>query len=206
MKNRWLGLIMVIGLVAAGCASPDSNSGHDESIQVDGDWTIAVYNPDGSLAKHVEFSNNFLGETQLTSVLARTGIVGPWTIFFESSTGTNDPCTDGAAASSCNLLEPEAEPQFGPAGPNISFDLSVGPDPSDDEVLVLSGTHTASRDGEIGIVSTSVFVCAPGEGPFPCTIADGGVFTRHFMDAGSEIPVTNGQLVDITVRISFTTG
>lgn len=204
MKRRWLGLIMVMGLVAAGCATPDSNSGPDQTIQIHGDWTISVYDPDGSLAHHVEFTNNFLGETQLTSVLARTGIVGPWTIFFESSGGTDDPCTDGTAPSSCNLFEPEAEPQIGPSGPHLSYDLSVGPDSSDDGVLVLSGTHIASRDGEIGIVSTSFYVCAPEEGPFPCTITDGGVFTRHFMDSG--IPVVEGQLVDISVRISFTTG
>jgi hypothetical protein len=71
--------------------------GQHEGIKVHGHWTIDVRNPDGSLARHVEFENGlqFSGVDLLPALLGRTASPGAWAIVLSSSFGSNvpGPCT-----------------------------------------------------------------------------------------------------------------
>jgi hypothetical protein len=94
VRLRSIGLFAVLVLVIASCGSGSPEAGDSsEGIQVHGDWTIDIYNKDGSLDQHVEFSNALKdqGAHDLISALAglRT-FSGDWQILLEGL--VNDPC------------------------------------------------------------------------------------------------------------------
>lgn len=58
MRFRSIALLALLALATASCGGgAPMASGPSEGIQIHGDWTIDVFNEDGSLADHVEFSN-----------------------------------------------------------------------------------------------------------------------------------------------------
>ena len=73
MRVRAVGVVALMALVLASCggATPEA-AGPSEGIQVHGDWTIDIYNPDGTLDEHVEISNALgpNGDAQLINHLA----------------------------------------------------------------------------------------------------------------------------------------
>ena len=62
-------------------ASTAPSDGQSEGIQVHGHWVIEVSNPDGTLAKVVEFDNDLdpdSGARHLVAVLGKTQTQGVW--------------------------------------------------------------------------------------------------------------------------------
>jgi hypothetical protein len=188
MRVRRIGLVAVIGLLIASCGGGSVESSAEpmsDGIGVHGAWTIDVYNPDGSLDDHLEFHNALLpsGEQAIAEVLSGYASPNGWQIRLESGGSADSPC--GASGSSVPCVIPGA--QLGLPG---------------DGSLILSGTATADIDGNIGLVTSSVFIT-----PFSSTDSTLTDFTQKpVADAnGAAIRVDAGQSIQVEVILSFGT-
>jgi len=186
--------------------SPGERQGADrgksgEGIKVHGHWVLEVHNPDGSLVSRTEFENSLTQNTAspfLASLLARNVSIGFWSIVLASNAGTN-PCSVnspslGTLVVPCNIVEPHDPLTF----PH-SFNLAVTGAPT---ALQLSGSVTAERDADIQVVSTHFVQCGPtANASTSCPNPATGTFTSRLL--AQPVPVAAGQIVQVTVTISF---
>jgi len=202
MGRRVLAVVAVMGLVLASCggAGPEIASGPSEAIQVHGDWTIDVFNTDGTLDQHHEFSNALTstGEQLLAGLISRESAPGLWHIDLFGNLEEANPCLNQFDTPvACRITE-----VGGPGDPGFtSFDLVVELVPT--SVARLSGSVTAGRDGTIGNVRSHLGECPPADSPAtPCTTT-GSSFTNT---GAGNVAVAEGQIIQVTVDISFATG
>ncbi|MGA7096410.1 MAG: hypothetical protein WB245_02455 [Acidimicrobiia bacterium] len=194
MRLRSLGLLAVIALVVASCggAQPEA-SAPSEGIVVHGDWTIDIYNPDGSLDQHTEFSNALgpNGGNSLAGFLVGQATPGMWLVRLYGS-DTNGPCKT-------------YEPSFGTCA------LTASAVNNSDGSLTVTASGTAENDGEIATVDTKIATCGNNVTPADCPAA----YDPLFDDTGSSLTekdltapetVSAGQSIQVEVVISFTSG
>jgi hypothetical protein len=205
MRLRSLGLLAVIALVVASCggAQPEAST-PSEGIVVHGDWTIDIYNPDGSLDQHKEFSNSLAstGTQNLARFLTSGAATGSWSVLL-IGVSTDSICTDGTAQHFCEITEPGAQTT---SYPYISDTLSVGVDASN--AIVLSGDVVAAFDGNVGSVATTLGACASTTASADCTSGNsfGGLPRVMTQTSITPVDVVAGQSVHVEVLISFTSG
>ena len=199
MRVRLVGLVALMALVIASCgsAAPEAG-GSGEGIQVHGDWTMDIYNQDGSLDRRVDFSNALTqnGNEMLNLILG--GAEFPQC---KGDFDCDDPdsTTDWAVHLDDRGNEPPCEDSDGNAN-RCFVQMSVDADALPEQ-LILTGSRTAQRDGQIDVVSTMVGL---KHHPFY------ELFTEKvFVDEnGADRPesVLAGQTVQVEVAISFTSG
>jgi hypothetical protein len=182
-------ILAVIALVVAACGDAPEAAG--DTIAVHGDWTIEVYNDDGSLDERVEFTNalSTTGEHTLVRLLTGTATAsGDWTI---DLTGSPSPCP-AAVAGVCRVT------------PITSVPIDEDQDDFED-ALQLAGSLVVEADGVISLVTTNPGICGGNQAPDDCPSARGSFsFTSKVL---SEPPsVSAGQTVQVEVVISFTSG
>ncbi len=199
-------------MVLASCGgTPPEASGPNESIQVHGDWTINIYNEDGSLDSHVEFSNDLTngGSEVLADVLSGASNYGAsggnspeWEIVLGETGGVDftgtSPCTDQYPKSPS---VPENPALFLTEACYIVASVAVTGGPSFG--IELTGSVEADRAGTIDIVETThdqFFQVS--ENQFSRKVR---VFTRN-IEAPLPIDVQAGQTIQVQVDISFTSG
>ncbi len=204
--------------LAAQPAAPGERKpgGNHEGIQVHGHWVIEVKNPDGKVTARREFENSLVttgnnaGGPMLVLLLSGLGASGGIGIDL-GTTGANPPC--GTAGSANTIV---CAPVTGaPLPPGTSVSGLNAPNS-----LTLSGTLKPQpgnscepeaeicQPGTIDTVSTWVFL----EGVTNGTIGEG---TRYYLTSASDastppafsqVPVSVGQTVNVTVTISFGSG
>ena len=80
-------------------SQPPAKAGH-EGLKVHGHWKIVVRNPDGSLAKEIEFENALVtpggGDIALASLLAGYLSAGAWEILVVPQSGSTGLCGGGS--------------------------------------------------------------------------------------------------------------
>jgi hypothetical protein len=169
------------------------SGGPREGVKVHGHWTIDVRNADGTLASHREFENSLLstGAAILSDILARTLVIGPLSVQLGGTV-----CTGG-----CSLYEP-TEPVSGPSA-FLVLTVSAPTSGTNSGNLVLAGSFLAPQTGNVNAVYTSVDNCPSTVLPVNCTAAYSlnGLFTAT--NLSTAVSVTSGQLVQVTVVISF---
>lgn len=183
MKFRLAGLVALMALVIASCGgtSPEAG-GPSEGVQVHGDWTIDIYNEDGSLDESVEFSNalQFGGERTLNQLLG--GNVSPsglWRIGY------------GTSVSDADFID------------NVQADNGA----TGDGDARLVGSATAEAGGTISYVETRMGTCSATTAPQSCTAdSNGFIFTSTNLAGDDIATVSAGQTIQIEVVISFTSG
>lgn len=179
-------------------APTEADDGSNEGITVHGHWKIEVRDPDGTVAEIREFENALMsgGALSLARVLGRVAIVNNWRVVLRDS-GADSPCLDGGQPSLCVIWEAsgtDSEFQFY----NLTSTVPPIGDP-DENLLILSGTATAARDGQILIVSTELTTpCGSGVAP-ECGVTR----TMTQTTLGSPVVVQAGQSILATVQISF---
>lgn len=192
MRFRSLGLLAVMTMVVASCGVAPQSSGPNEGIAVHGDWTIEVYNEDGTLDERVEFENALHpeGAANLTGVLSGLfGGVSYWAIGLGSATGPCDPV--------CWIDPVQATSEATATG----------------RVVRVNGSTVVDADGQIERVETALGTCGrielslclenAGEG----IVGTGSFRSITEKNLGPDFPqVSAGQTVDVTVVISFTSG
>lgn len=207
MRVRLLGLVAVLGLVLASCGGATSEaSGPSEGIQVHGDWTIDIYNEDGSLDRHVEFSNALTngGGVFLAELLGDMTYAGTWGVEMYSADGSQPCVSSDGQPTSCWTYQPFS--LLTPLeGSDLSLDLQVA---VQDNQLTLSGSHDASADGQIDQVETHLYTCDQPLDAVACSeaLTDTVNFTHKSLDPGDIAQVSQGQLIEVQVVLSFTSG
>lgn len=189
MRLRLIGLLGLLALVVASCgATPPQASGPNEGIQVHGDWTIDIYNVDGSHDEHIAFSNDLYpsGATALRDILARSLVPVNWAVWARGEPTSGNPCLAGTNPTVCVMEE-------------ATGDLQVS---TDGASLVLDGAFTAERDGNVGFVSTHLGTCPPDSCEFPNPLYFTGTPVAN--EDGVSVNVDEGQTVQVHVEISFT--
>jgi len=195
-----------VPILARAINEAPSPGGPQEGIQVHGQWTIEVRNPDGTMASHHDFENalHSTGATALSKLLARSVSVGQWEVYLEG--GSNACMYNSSLATPCLLLEPSAAaPPAGYGFNTLIVSSPPYPDP-DAGKLVLRGTATAQANGNISTVYTYLNTCLSNNAPAnPCVWGGsfwpgGNAMTQASI---SPISVQTGQQVLVTVKISF---
>lgn len=187
MRLRVVGLVAVMAMVLASCGggAPEA-AGPSEGIQVHGDWTIDIYDEDGSLDRHVEFSNALTppGEDLLLELLAAERTTGPWQIWIADT--NSGPCQT-------------TQPSDG----HCRIDATTV---VENDRLTLTGSIVVENDADVTLVRTIVSRCTQNTTPADCLslgMQTSTEFTRTTIPAE---PVTAGQSVQVQVAISFTSG
>lgn len=215
--HTWLRVSMAIFVVAtlvlAGCSTsrptatpiPASSSAPtgapQEGIKVHGHWTLEVRNPDGSLAEHREFENEYEGKWTIAKFLARQDSVGGWRIVIEDWMFHDHPFLDGSSPHEGYIVESSHTATDAYYFKNLT--VTTPHDAGDPNwcKLVLSGTATAQRDGKINCVYTNVVGLAPHLPPSSSYDGNFIVFTSTYLD--TPVNLSNGQQIAVTVVISF---
>jgi hypothetical protein len=186
-------------------AERDTTGGPHEGIKVHGHWTIEVRNPDGALVTHREFENSLSPQTGplgLANVLGRVHSVGLWQVaignIIQSPT---QPCfaPAGNFAIACFMQEP-GDTSNGPFDFQ-TLTVSVPTTGPNTGALVLSGSFTVQTSSALAEYSTSFYYCAGTVAPATCGTQN--VFTFFTFAQISPINVAAGQLVQVTVVLSF---
>ena len=175
-------------------------SGSSEGLRVHGHWTIEVKNPDGTLVERRDFENALSiggGDVHLVNVLARTRTAGTWTITAVGN--TSQICEEPAGTPNvCWIMEStDPTPSVGNVFKTLTTTVSGG-------TLVLNGTVTAQRDGQITGVSTRDNHCSNSISPAACTggnTAGSAGITSTLL--ATPVSVLTGQQVQVRVVISF---
>ena len=195
MKLRTVGLIAILGVLIASCggAMVERAAGPTEGIQVHGDWTIDIYNEDGSLDRTLEFENALVGGNFIAAVLDGSFTPGQWLVRLYG----------GAASGPCQT----SSPTFG----ECVFTATTEPDVANAS-LVVNASGTAETDGDIAIVDTKYAICGGGDvAPVDCRAE----YDPLFDNTGAALtektladvePVSAGQSIQVEVVISFTSG
>jgi hypothetical protein len=192
-------LAMVLALVASIPGMARAQDRPSDSIKVHGHWVIEVHNPDGSLASHTEFENALVQDSAspfLASLLARNVSVGFWSITLGGD-GVMQPCNNpldpiGVLPTPCHISEPSAALSN---SQNLGVTVTAA-------ALRFSGSVTTPRGAAIQYVSTEFVQCGPTlNAAASCPDAVSGTFTSRSL--AQPVPVAAGQIVQVTVTISF---
>lgn len=176
--------------------APDQDASEQTTgIHVRGVWTIEVRNADGTLDKVYNFENALVGPSLLTSFLEATLVTGGTYI---ELTNSSDP--SATPCGNCSV---------GPSTLNsgttfVSTDYNVQVSGTNFEVITLAGNITASTNGTFDTVASWVCVCSSSQKTQPQCAASPdscAVLTRKTLT--SPVTVNAGQIVQITVAISF---
>ena len=181
-----------------------------QGIRVHGHWVIDVRNPDGTLAEHRDFQNSLVGSNDMLGLLYGSEVMSDFTVYLAGST---PPCVPpGGAGYYCDLVHNSA---VLPANARCTADycaagLTITPTFGASPALVLAGNLTATQAGTISTVGTLIGICgtptttltsvsaascAAGNNPYGY-----GALTQTGI---TPLSVTSGQLVQVTVTISF---
>jgi len=195
----------------------------NEGIKVHGHWTIDVKNPDGTLAKHVEFENSLVspgqGDQLLAGLLGGFSVPGDWAIRLVSPSicsktvyclifpTLNGPLATQSCASGTN--------NGCATGLTLVYVPSTG---TTGAAFQMSGSLTASGTGNITSVATQFATCMDSVtyssvttfSPAKCITsettglslaANSNTFTATTLT--TPLGVVTGQIIQVTVTISF---
>ncbi len=208
-------------------AAPKPASTLNQGLKMHGHWIIDIKDPDGTLVQHHEFENSvqYDGQNYLVGLMSGYGAAGPWEIYFTNAGATTagSPCNSGSYPYCAIVYSTATMPgQFActlytcAGGLTITPTFGVGP------TLTLSGSIAATQAGSIGFVGTGMNACGQtgvAFGSYPTTISTvspatcytspyggptndfGGTATSTTL--GAPISVAKGQIMQVTVVISF---
>jgi hypothetical protein len=206
------------------------NDASQQGIKVHGHWTIDVRNPDGTLAEHREFENSLQDDGfNLANLLAGTITAGEPVISLTSTNESSATSICGVAV--CQIIEYTngARVAFSPCTgsyycvPNlVATEITTGSGQTGYVyTLKLSGQLTATQAGSITGVGTFWFNCSTSGASLSAVPPSGCASQTNLPansqiapDAGNGIPeftgtsvsqinVSSGQIVQVTVTLSF---
>lgn len=198
-------------------------SGLNQSLKMHGHWIIDIKDPDGTLRQHHEFENSiqYDGQNYLVGLMSGYGAAGPWEIYFSSvgAVAATSPCDTGTFPYCAIVYSTATQPGlFVCSGlytcaQNLTITPTFGVGPT----LTLSGSIAATQAGSIGFVGTGLSACGGAAGangyptaistitPTQCYASTTSSFsgTGTSTTLGSPISVAKGQIMQVTVVLSF---
>jgi hypothetical protein len=208
---------LATGAIRVGAQAPANGAGGPgEGITVHGHWTIDVRQPDGTLVTHRDFENalTYAGAGVLVAVLSRGANISNWSIRLLAGTVavedfSNDPCSvlpAGVSPAPCEIYEPN----WYPNGPAIFGNLAVRGQ-FNPNALMLNGTATADRVGQVGAVQGIIATCDPLVTSLNCANPAQPNVPRstNYFSAAAVVPPINvvaNQLIQASVTYTFSAG
>jgi len=185
---------------AQGATRAKHVGGLREGIKVHGHWTIEVRNPDGELVTRREFENSLNDPQALVGPISRTVSIGLWEVDVGATGGGAGPCVSNIPGGFCSIIEPNSTATSSFFFKNLTVNTT-----NSGAQLVLSGSATASQNGSINNVQTGSRRCPSSVLPANCLDNTQGSTIVTFTETGifPAIPISNGQLILVTVTISF---
>ena len=163
-------------------ANKEHAGGPQEGIKVHGHWVIDVRNPDGKLVTHREFENAYNPSPFLSLIFARQNSLGFWYVYLDGGTRGY-------------LL---SEPHDCPTCDSVNLAISAN-----NGAFVISGSLTAAAADNIQGVKTEGTACPPSYPPATPCQNGAAVYILTDTVLSSPIPFGAGQVVQVTVTISF---
>jgi hypothetical protein len=200
-RGRWLVLGVVAWAAVALAAVTLAEDGAHESIRVHGQWKIEVFDPDGTRVSVTEFENALVDQNLIPLLMSGQVSYGGWGISLEGGPVGLCLYTDGDEGP-CNI---GAEGVYYGGIQLHSTNLTVVADPGAPGTVVLQGSVTAGLDGSVDAVGTRFNLCPGDVAPTVCVTQEGAEwreFTRATISPGT--PVVAGQLIQVSVTLSFT--
>ena len=189
--------------------------GPHEGIQVHGHWSIDIRDPDGKLAQHHEFENSIdpYGQNYLIDLLKGYGVPSDYGIWLQG-TGVCTSVNQGCVIVRSITVSPGSElcAYFFCATSLTDTYSYAYPLANVNAAMVLAGSITAQQAGTINRVTTMAHTCYSGTtvattSPAAC-VADsgataGGYYNPFTATSINPISIAAGQLIQVTVTISF---
>jgi hypothetical protein len=182
-------LMASVMLHSGGTALLVAQSPLKTGITVHGDWTIEIRTAGGALVNRRTFSNHLSpeGATLLSSILTRTTTPTGWVVEI------GGPGCAASPAGSCRFTETRE------GDGKLTVSLFEPPNASGGGTLpariILSGANTATAAGDVDHVLTRIITN-------PVSVYD--LLTRANLQ--TDIPVSEGQIIQLKVEISFSSG
>jgi hypothetical protein len=224
--NRMPGALLSPSAALAGTELKPASS-LNQSLKMHGHWIIDIKNPDGTLAHHHEFENSiqYDGQNYLIGLMSGYGAAGPWEIYFTNvgATSAGSPCNTGTYPYCAIVYSTTTMPgQFACSLYTCAGGLTITPTFGVGPTLKLEGSITATQARTIGFVGTGMNACGQtgvAFGSYPTAISTvspatcytspyggptndfGGTGTSTTL--GSPISVASGQIMQVTVILSF---
>jgi hypothetical protein len=187
----------------------ESSGGPKEGIKVHGYWTIEVRNPDGKLVTHREFENALQdnGAKSLALILGRQKTVQFW--FVQLLPDAADPTANAWEPGFGQMMEPISEAQENSRQfKNLTVTVPTGIDANGNHIananqVILMGNATTLSAGKIGRVQTVLSSCPASFLPGVVCTGENSFAVFTFATLAVPVTVSAGQIVQVTVVISF---
>jgi len=203
-------------------------NGATQGIKVHGHWVIDVKNPDGSLAAHREFENSLTGPNQgqllLAGLLSGYYVAGDYAIQLGNSIcqGIDQGAGVCSIVASQTGLPGSYLCSLGECSATLKYTYNLNPAAAVSASMVMSGSAVPDETGLLNTVSTVYNVCDFANGytgsgapilptgvtpvaPASCIGGDKSAFLSTFTSTTvtPAISITSGQVISVTVTISF---
>jgi hypothetical protein len=214
--------------VPATSAAQSPAKGTHEGIGVHGYWTIDVTNPDGTLARHVEFENGLCigtGDQVMARLLTAGGTTGGWEVklgnpTIPSGAATAHACSDLNFGNSLQFLLEQNNDFYSTSGtcagvnalfPTVYCFPTLTAPTTGGSAVTLAGQFTVpagTSSTQITAVGTAVSSCATLTGTQCVTEGTSTTdFTGAYLTGVAPMPaaitVVAGQSVSVNVQLSF---
>jgi hypothetical protein len=202
----------------------NGNSATHQGVKLHGHWVIDVRNPDGTLTQHREFENSLQSSAQgfLIGLMGGYLVPGDFMLVIGASSGTS-ACT--ATYQYCGIVHNlSTYPALGYCGfyyctgSSLTYTYNFGTSFAGPFSLVLAGSITANQTGTIGTVYSLISTCAnngytgssnpsgieTNSPAFCVTQTSPEPWYGPLSQANiTPVAVTNGQIIQVTVTITF---
>jgi hypothetical protein len=198
--RRTIAVAVVVMVTLAGATPVSAET--NEGIQVHGHWKIEILDPDGTLVRVTEFENALTvsGAGTLGRVAVGLRAVASLGIRIEDDS-SGGPCDDGSGGlSPCAITEMGTDYSvwFEPDSTNLQITAT--------DTVVLEGSVTADHAVDVSVVDTIGKLCLADVSPVDCRAIPSGPITLFRYTTAtlpSPVPVDAGQIIQVTVTISF---
>lgn len=148
--KKMVGLLaaLTLALSAAACGSDAvedvaAGDGFGDTVEVHGDWTIDVVDPDGSTVETIEFHNEFVGQEVLSRVLVGEAVLNGWGLEITAA-------AEGGLCGGTRRCSEDADAALGADGESIVVTADFEPDGANDigavfGVLVVNDPDTGEE-------------------------------------------------------------
>ena len=190
----------VVGALPSGAKAHSARVlGASQPIEVHGDWTLKLFDVDGSLARTIEFENALspFGDQAIAEFISGFKAPGRWSVALD---GGADPACVGPAGPKGYVVTEADDPSI-QTHLFKTLTLEVPHAGENADAFVLNGTMTAQRTETITRVSTGVGSCEPDTTPTDCTASGGRVIT--LTDLAEAVDVILNQQVHVEGVLSF---
>jgi len=199
--HRFVAVGLALGVVLVGVFPAASET--EEGINVHGHWKIEVLKPDRTSVSVTEVDNALVipdGQQFLALSLATFGTIGSYRIVLENGSGAG-PCDDGSGGDTQCLLTEAGSNWMGMGAPH-STNLVIG---TASTVMTIESSVTADHADTVAKVSLQTKVCTPGTSADAClgAVASYPLIPFTQTTLSSPVPVDAGQIIQVTVTISF---